>query len=112
PMKPEGTITMRHLLNHSAGIEGYASKSEQENMVKYPTLADALAVFKDRPLRSSPGTEFHYTTYGYVVLGAIIEAVSGQNYGDYMQRHIWDKAGMEDTGIERMDSNMPERSRL
>ena len=51
--------------------------------------------FQDRDLAFAPGTDYLYTTYGYVVLGAIIEKVSGQSYADYMQESIWSKANMK-----------------
>lgn len=58
-----------------------------------------------------PGTQYAYTTYGYVVLGRILEQVSGMEYGAYMQQNIWDKAGMRHTGIERAET-LSQQSRL
>ncbi|MBK8503454.1 MAG: beta-lactamase family protein [Saprospiraceae bacterium] len=46
-----------------------------------------------------PGSEFHYSTYGYVLLGQVIEKISGLTYTDYLQKNIWDKAAMTETGI-------------
>ncbi len=100
PVKKEGVITTRQLLQHTAGIGEYASAKERENQVHYPTLLDAMDIFKDRDLISVPGVAFNYSTYGYVVLGAIVEKVSGQPFALYMRSHIWDVAGMQDTGVE------------
>ena len=100
PKKKEGEITTRHLLSHTSGIAGYVSGKEAETQKDYPTLADAMDVFKDRDLLFTPGTAFSYTTYGYVVLGRIIESVSGMNYEAYMIQNILEKVGMENTGIE------------
>ena len=100
PIKEGTAITARHLLQHSSGIGGYKSSKESETKKEYPTLLDAINVFKDRPLRFKPGTDFYYTSYGYVVLGWVIEKVSGQSYETYVQEHILDKAGMRNTGIE------------
>lgn len=100
PVKKEGVITTRQLLQHTAGIGEYASAKERENQVHYPTLLDAIDIFKDRDLISVPGAAFHYSTYGYVVLGAIVEKVSGQTFNAYMQSRIWDVAEMLDTGVE------------
>ena len=76
PVKPEGAITTRHLLNHSSGIAAYKNESEIENQVEYQSLQEAIDLFKNRALVATPGTAFNYTTYGYVVLGRIIEQVS------------------------------------
>ncbi len=101
PIKKEGSITVRQLLQHTAGIPEYASNSERENMKHYAALSDAVAIFKDRDLTNIPGEAFHYTSYGYVVLGRVIEQVSGEEYGAYMKKRIWDVVGMPNTGIER-----------
>jgi CubicO group peptidase (beta-lactamase class C family) len=101
PIKKEGNITIRQLLQHSSGLGGYQSDRERENETNYPTLADAIAVFRDRDLISLPGKEFHYSTYGYVLLGLIIEEVSGVTYEQYLRANIWDKVGMNQTGIEQ-----------
>lgn len=112
PEKPEGTITTRHLLAHTSGIPQYLDESEIENSVEYPTLEDAVEVFRDRPLKFSPGSDYFYTSYGYVVLGRIIEEVSGQSFGEYMKEHIWDKAGMTHTGIEEFGNTYAGKSCL
>jgi len=100
PTKKKGTITVKHLLQNSSGINVYKDRTESRNQKNFATLRDAIDVFKDRDLVHIPGTAFRYTTYGYVVLGAIIESVSGMRYRDYMKKNIWDKAGMSHTDIE------------
>jgi serine beta-lactamase-like protein LACTB, mitochondrial len=97
PTKKEGAITIRQLLNHSSGISAYESSKESENQKQYDTFEEAMAIFKDRDLVATPGTAFNYTTYGYVVLGAIIEKTSGLSFEDYMKQNIWEKAGMTST---------------
>lgn len=110
PEKPEGTITVRHLLNHNSGIKGYKNAKEAETQKEYPTLKDAVDLFKDRELAGTPGQVFEYSSYGYVVLGRIIENVSGMSYEAYMQQNIWNKCGMNSTGIERYGVEYPEKS--
>jgi len=110
PVKQEGKMTIRQLLQHASGLGGYKSDKEQENEKNYPSLADAVAIFQDRDLISEPGKAFNYTTYGYVVLGLIIEKVSGQSYEAYLQTNIWDKAGMAHTGIEYADKRIPSQA--
>jgi len=112
PVKEEGTITVRHLLNHSSGIAEYASKKEAHGADNYATLTEAMNVFKNRELLEKPGIEEFYTTYGYVVLGVLIERVSGMSYEAYMQKNIWDKAGMVNTGVEKVDVAYTNKSLL
>jgi CubicO group peptidase (beta-lactamase class C family) len=59
-----------------------------------------------------PGTKYFYTTYGYVILGRIIEEVSGSSYGAYMKENIFDKAGMTNTGIENIEDQYDNKSCL
>ncbi|MFD2200921.1 serine hydrolase domain-containing protein [Shivajiella indica] len=112
PKKKEGDITIRQLLQHSSGIDGYKNNKEQENETNYANLEDAVSIFKDRILIATPGESFNYTTYGYVVLGLIIEKVSGMSYESYLQTNIWDKAKMTNTGIEYFNKEIPNKSMI
>jgi len=110
---PNGNkITTRHLLSHISGMDAYKSKKEVENKKHYPTLTQAADVFKDRKLLAEPGTAFNYTSYGYVVLGMIIESASGQSYEAYMQEHILDKVGMTHTGVEHFGQDYQDQAAL
>jgi len=112
PKKKEGNITIRQLLQHSSGIAGYKNNKEQENETNYANLEDAVTIFKNRDLIASPGEAFNYTTYGYVVLGLIIEKVSGMSYESYLKVNIWDKAQMTNTRIEYFDTVTSNKSMI
>ena len=112
PTKEKGTITTRHLLAHISGIPQYYDEKEIENKRFFPSLADAMTVFENRPLLFEPGSKFFYTTYGYVTLGRIIETVSGLSYEEYMQKNIFDKAGMKNTGVEKKAESYANKSCL
>lgn len=112
PVKPEGDITTRHLLYNISGIKPYKNNMEGMPKKHYPTLLDAIATFQDRDLAFEPGTDYLYTTYGYVVLGAIIEKVSEQNYGDYMQENIWSKVNMKNTSLEIKGQEYANKAKL
>lgn len=101
PVQPEGEVTVRQVMGHFSGISAYQGKKEINNTINYPTLSDASMIFRDRPLDFAPGTDFGYTTYGYVLLGLVIEKASGMSYGDYMQQHIFEPANMSNTSLER-----------
>lgn len=100
PLYDGVAITTRQLLSHSSGIDDYKSEKERENTKNYPDMSAAVDIFKNRKLVSAPGTEFYYTTYGYTVLGLIIEKVSGMSYEDYIKENIWKPAGMTNTNVE------------
>jgi CubicO group peptidase (beta-lactamase class C family) len=101
PKKDKGVITVRQLLNHSSGVSAYKSHKETETTKNYETLEEAMSVFQDRPLLHVPGATYSYTTYGYVVLGSVIEKITGMSYEDYIQKNILDIAGMSNTGVEK-----------
>ncbi len=112
PVHPKTQITTRHLLSHTSGISGYKDGRESNTTMEYPSLSKALDLFKDRDLLFEPGTQYAYTTYGYTVLGVVIERVSGQSFEDYMQENIFDKAGMTHTGVEKFGVKVNNKSVL
>ncbi|HEX8386996.1 MAG TPA: serine hydrolase domain-containing protein, partial [Rubricoccaceae bacterium] len=68
---------------------------------------DYLALFADDTLLFDPGTDTAYSNAGYVVLGKVIERVSGQSYYDYVREHVFDPAGMTGTGYFTPDDDVP-----
>lgn len=112
PKQQKTQITTRHLLSHTSGIAGYKDGRESNTTVNYPTLYDALSLFKDRDLLFEPGTQYSYSTYGYTVLGVIIENISELTFEAYMQKNIFDKAEMTNTGVEKFGVKMGNKSEL
>ncbi|MFK7814681.1 MAG: serine hydrolase domain-containing protein [Maribacter sp.] len=112
PKQAKTQITVRHLLSHTSGIAGYKDGNESNTTTEYATLYDALSLFKDRDLLFEPGTQYSYTTYGYTVLGAIIESVTNQTFEVYMQENIFAKAGMTKTGIKKFEEELENESKL
>ncbi len=112
PKQLNTQITTKHLLSHTSGIAGYKNPKEAETKINYPSLSEAVNLFKDRPLLFEPGTEYSYTTYGYTLLGLILEKVTGVQFEAYMQQHIWDAAGMNNTGVAKFGVNQANASNL
>jgi len=112
PIKKEGSITIKHLLQHSSGIKAYKNDKEAFPTKNYSTLRKAVQVFEDRDLANVPGEGYQYTTYGYVVLGEIIEKASGLSYREYMRKNIWEKAGMINTDVEVFGKAYKNKSKL
>ena len=103
-------ITTRQLLAHLSGVRHYRA-GEGERTVRYNTLTDALTIFKDDPLESEPGTRFLYTTYGYTLLGAVIEGASGMAFEEYMRENVFKPAGMTRTRLDDVFAIIPNRAR-
>ncbi|WP_234859455.1 serine hydrolase domain-containing protein [Aquimarina aquimarini] len=101
PKKEKGDITIRQLLQHTSGIPHYKSKMGIFHFKNYDNCTDALKRFSNKKLAFKPGTSFLYSSYGYTVLGAIIEQVSGRSYQEYMKENIWIPSGMIHTDIEQ-----------
>ncbi len=113
PIKEEGNITIRQLLNHTSGTPAYKFfTSENRPTKQYKNLKEALSVFKDRALLNTPGKEFNYSSYGYTILGAIIEQVSGKSYQQYMHDNIWSICNMHQTDIEEFGKHYENKSKL
>jgi CubicO group peptidase (beta-lactamase class C family) len=96
------TITIENLLTHTSGIIDYQAldtKASRENFYyrKDYNPKEIIDFFKDEPLAFVPGSKFGYSNSNYFLLGYIIELVSGENYKDYMQKHIFDAAGLSHT---------------
>jgi CubicO group peptidase (beta-lactamase class C family) len=95
------TMTIKHLLTHTSGLPNFTDFADYEPTMALPTSPDGLvARFRDLPLLSEPGAVYRYGNSGYVLLGAIIERVSGQSYGDYLRDHIFSPLGMDNSGYD------------
>ena len=101
-------ITIRQLMRHTSGIGGniFAPPSGgKRNDIR--RLQDYLPLFVNEPLQFEPGTKNSYSNAGYVVLGLLVERLSGQDYYSYVREHIFAPAGMTRTGSFAVDSLPP-----
>jgi serine beta-lactamase-like protein LACTB, mitochondrial len=103
-------ITTRQVLAHVSGIRNYRP-GEGERTTRYGSLTDALSIFKDDDLDHEPGLRFTYTTFGYTLLGVIIEGASGQSFDDYMREQVFTPAGMSRTVADDVLAIVPNRAR-
>ena len=101
-------VTVHHLLDHTSGI-GDIFNDKYDSMPKdrLRTISDYLPLFAGEPLAFEPGSKQQYSNGGYIVLGAIIEKVSGRSYYDYAREHIYKPAGMEETDAYEVDASVP-----
>src|SRR6266446_5369500 len=113
PGKP-WPITTRQLLGHLSGIRNYKQNefpNQYDNTRLYSSLTEALSIFKDDPLDFEPGTKYSYTTYGYTLLGTVIEGASGMSYVDYMRENVFKPAKMSHTQADNVFDIIPNRAR-
>jgi len=101
-------VTIRELLNHRSGIGGNifdAPSGGARHDVR--SNRDYLPLFVNEPLQFPPGTRQAYSNAGYVVLGLLVERLSGEDYYQYVDRHIYQPAGMTHTAAYPVDSLPP-----
>jgi CubicO group peptidase (beta-lactamase class C family) len=91
-------ITIHQLLTHTSGLGDIFGPEFQQKKDGLHEIKDYLQLFADKPLRFEPGASWSYSNAGFIVLGLVIEKVSGQNYYDYVRRHVYDVAGMKASG--------------
>lgn len=105
------TITTRELLTHTSGIRHYKGDSEVESTKHFKSMSDGFAMFASDPLLFEPGTKFSYSTYGYTVVGCVIEGASGEKFFDYVRGHVLAPAGMTHTFVDDVYDIVPHRAR-
>jgi CubicO group peptidase (beta-lactamase class C family) len=108
PEKP-WPITSRELLGHLGGIRHY-EPGELEQTRHFPTLLDALTLFEKDPLVAEPGTRYSYSTYGYTLLGCVLEAASGKTFMEYVKERIFEPSGMTSARDDDVFDIIPHRA--
>ncbi len=104
-------VTVRQLLGHLGGISHYKNAAAELHLTEPKTTREAIAIFQDFDLVAEPGTRYNYSSYGYNLLGAVIEGASGMSYGDYMRQYVWQPLGMHDTRLDDPYDLIPHRVR-
>ena len=97
-------------MTHTSGIKSYTDMPEWYPLMRNDiTLDDLIALFKDLPLEFVPGERFAYNNSGYLLLGAIIERVSGQSYEAFLREQIFAPLGMQHTQLDQTEAIVPGR---
>jgi serine beta-lactamase-like protein LACTB, mitochondrial len=100
--KKEHVLTPRLLAGHLAGLRDYdMAAGEYANTREFPSVREAVAVFKDDPLLFEPGTRYAYSVYNFVLLSAAIEGASGRDFLTYLRERIVKPSRLERTGPNR-----------
>jgi D-alanyl-D-alanine carboxypeptidase len=95
-------VTIHQLLTHTSGLGDYLTR----DLAQAKTLRDLLPLFVNQPLLFEPGQKQQYSNSGYVVLGLIIEKLSGRSYYDYVKENIFKPAGMTRTDSFERDQKV------
>ena len=106
------SVTVGELLSHTSGMigGGEAIQKGLEPPRGALTIAEMMRPTSTLPLSFRPGQQYQYSNAGYILLGAIIEKVSGRSFHDYVRDNVFRKAGMTDTDFYRLDLKPPKIS--
>ncbi len=105
PQKP-WPVTPRELLAHTSGIRHYRGR-EVLSSKHYTDLTTPLEIFEADPLLFEPGTQFAYSSYGYNLLGAVVEAAGHEPFAQRVRDHVLEVAGMTTAGVEDVTKHVP-----
>ena len=104
-------ITIYNLLTHTSGIPSFTSFPDYRSTEATPTTPEKLvARFRDKPLEFQPGEKWEYSNSGYVLLGYLIEKITGQSYKDFIQKNIFKPLSMNDSGYDSNTTIIPHRA--
>jgi CubicO group peptidase (beta-lactamase class C family) len=107
PLPGADKITVQQLIEHRSGLGDIFGPEFEKTHASLSKLADYVPLFAGKPLLFEPGSEQRYSNAGYLVLGLIIEKLSGQNYYDYVRGHITKPSGMTATESYPIDATIP-----
>ena len=104
-------VTVRQLLGHLGGISHYKNYDDEGHFKDFKDTRQSIAVFENFELVAEPGTRYSYSSYGYNLLGAVIEGASGMSYGEYMRENVWKPLGMDSIRLDHPRDIIPNRVR-
>ena len=104
-------VTPRMLAGHLGGIRHY-KENEMDSQKHYDTVVAGLERFENDPLVALPGTKFSYSSYGYNLLSAAIEAAAGERFLDYEQEHVFGPLSLRSTVADQPSQIIEHRARF
>ncbi|MBV8845021.1 MAG: serine hydrolase [Bryobacterales bacterium] len=104
-------MTIFHVLTHTAGIPNFTGFADYQSTEALPATPEKLVTrFRDKPLEFEPGEKWNYSNSGYVLLGYLIEKISGETYEKFLQENIFGPLGMKDSGYDSNSAVIPRRA--
>ena len=108
PREITDKVTIEHLLTHTSGLgDFFNDKFWNSSRLLYRTVDDYKPLYADMGLAFEPGTDWSYSNAGFMLVGAVIEKVTGQSYFEYVRQHIYKPAGMVNSDSYAMDQPIP-----
>jgi serine beta-lactamase-like protein LACTB len=111
----DAPITSRQLLGHLSGIRHYNRDGKgdvpEDSARHFASMEESLQLFASDPLVSKPGAQFNYSTYGYTLLGCVLEGAASQKYVDFVRENVFRPAAMEHTQADDFFAIVPHRTR-
>lgn len=103
-------VTIEQLLTHTGGTGDFFGPEFDAHRLELKTLQDYVKLYEKRPLKFEPGAKWEYSNCGFLLLGVVIEKVTGQSYYDYVREHVYKPAGMTLTDSLPESGPVPGRS--
>lgn len=104
-------ITIFHLLTHTSGIPNFTGFADYQKLEPFAATSEQLvARFRDKPLDFEPGEKWQYSNSGYVLLGYLIEKITGESYEKFVRENIFTPLGMKDSGYDSNSEVIPHRA--
>jgi CubicO group peptidase (beta-lactamase class C family) len=103
-------VTLRQLMGHVAGVRNDGGDEGPLFSVRCERPVDALQYFKDSKLLFEPGTQYRYSSYGWILVSAAVEAATDQPYLSFMQKQVFERVGMVDTKADSATEPIPNRA--
>lgn len=100
-------VTIKNLLLFTSGMSHYWVDEYWQKYLQIKTVSDLMEIIKKQPLDFEPGTDQQYSNSGYVVLGAIIEKVTGMDYYNYIRKYVYQPADMTNTDCYDLEQIIP-----
>lgn len=109
PEKP-WPVTLRQLMGHLAGVRNDGGDEGPLLSTRCERPVEALPHFADRPLLFEPGTQYHYSSYGWILVSAAVEAAAGEPFLSFMRTQLFEPLGMRDTEADSATEPIPNRA--
>ena len=103
-------VTLHHLLTHTGGTGDIFGPEFAANRLQLRNVSDYIALYGTRGVQFTPGAKHVYSNYGFILLGAIIERVTGKSYDEHLGARVLTPAGMSFTGTAPEESLVPGRA--
>ena len=103
-------VTLRQLMGHLAGVRHYRGEEDYMPSAHCERALDGVQKFADDPLRFEPGTQYRYSTFGWVLVSAAVEAAANEPFSAFMRSEIFEPLGMGDTTLDSPKEPIPDRA--